>query len=327
MRRGLLAALATLALLTPAEAQESLALRSTAAPRTARLGEVITYRGVVTGGPAGRYRWIAPERREDLTWGAPRTYRRVIGRSEAERGGPNGTYQRAGGAPDSLIAEIPVQVFALGLVEIPGMRLEVSGAGGRRVVALPPVRVEVVPTLDPRDTSATLEPLRTIAAPWWERVPWTWIVIGVLALALVVWAWRRWRRRKPAPVAAPAAAARRDPRAEALEALARLRAMGLPEQGRFAEHAFRLGQILRRYLEATVITTRPGDTTPELITHLREARLDGTDLQRLSGLLRVWDRVKFAREAFTADEAGSTEQAVEGYVHRGASPPPSERAA
>jgi hypothetical protein len=69
-----------------------------------------------------------------------------------------------------------------------------------------------------------------------------------------------------------------------------------------------------------VITTHPGDTTPELIAHLREARLEAADLQRLAGLLRVWDRVKFAREAFTADEASRTEEAVEGFVHRGASP-------
>jgi hypothetical protein len=116
-----------------------------------------------------------------------------------------------------------------------------------------------------------------------------------------------------APEAPPAAP---DPLAEALAALAALRAMHLPEHGRFAEHAFRLGQILRRYLEAVTAVTRPGDTSPELVAHLREAGLEADDLARLAGLLRVWDRIKFAREPFTLDEAIRAERASEAFLRR-----------
>ncbi|MGH7730201.1 MAG: hypothetical protein ACRENJ_03025, partial [Candidatus Eiseniibacteriota bacterium] len=107
-----------------------------------------------------------------------------------------------------------------------------------------------------------------------------------------------------------------DPRAEALAALAELRALHLPEEERFAEHAFRLGRILRRFLEATTGVTRPGDTTPELVGHLREAGLEPDDLMRLSGLLRIWDRIKFARAPFTLDEAIRAERAIETFLRR-----------
>jgi hypothetical protein len=83
-----------------------------------------------------------------------------------------------------------------------------------------------------------------------------------------------------------------------------------------AEHAFRLGQILRRYLEATTRVTKPGDTTPELVRNLAAAGLPKEDQQRLTGLLRVWDRVKFARAPLTLDEAVKSEQAVESFVRR-----------
>ena len=323
---GWLALSLLLATAARVEAQGDLALRSTAAPSTAKLGEQVIYRGRVTGGPAGRYRWIAPDRLDAITWGAP--VMTVLGPRAVPRPlGRNGTLDRNGGVADTLLVELPLQVFTLGKLTVPGMRLEITQATGKRVVSLPPVEVTVIPTLDPADTAATLEPLRTLAAPWWERVPWLWVAAGLALLALVVWLWRRLRRRRPADAAAPAPAPRRDPATEALEALARLRAMGLPARGRFAEHAFILGQILRRYLEATVITTRPGDSTPELIAHLREARLEAADLQRLSGLLRVWDRVKFARAAFTAEEASATEAAVEGILRRPPGAAPAERVA
>jgi hypothetical protein len=175
----------------------------------------------------------------------------------------------------------------------------------------------VVPVLTAADSNADFRAVHgPLAAPWWERVPWAWVILGVLAavaiVALVVWRRRR-RARASAPSAGPEA---RDPLAEALAALASLRGLSLPEHGRFAEHAFRLGQILRRYLEAVIRTTHPGDTTPELVAHLRLAGLESDDLARLSGLLRAWDQVKFAREPFTFEEAIRAERATEAFLRR-----------
>ncbi|HEV2104133.1 MAG TPA: DUF4129 domain-containing protein, partial [Candidatus Eisenbacteria bacterium] len=119
------------------------------------------------------------------------------------------------------------------------------------------------------------------------------------------------------PAPRPAAPPRRlDPATAALEALAALRAERLPEQGRVGEPALGLTRILRRFLEATVGTPRPGDTSGELVARLRDAHVPAEDLDRLEGLLGLWDRVKFARAPLTVEEAGRSEQAVEGVVRR-----------
>jgi len=122
-----------------------------------------------------------------------------------------------------------------------------------------------------------------------------------------------------------------DPAGRALAELAALRALELPQQGRFAEHAFELTQLLRRFLEEVTHVPRPGHTTPELVDVLRRTRIDGADLQRLEGLLRLWDRVKFARASSSVDESLRAEDAVERLIRQIAAvplaPPSEERAA
>ena len=98
----------------------------------------------------------------------------------------------------------------------------------------------------------------------------------------------------------------------ALEALEALRRLRLPEQGRFAGHAFELTRILRRFLEATQGTPRPGDSTPELVVHLGATQLAPAERKRVAELLAAWDRVKFACAASSPEEARSAEYAVEG---------------
>jgi len=68
--------------------------------------------------------------------------------------------------------------------------------------------------------------------------------------------------------------------------------------------------------ESVVAVTRPGDTTPELVAHLANAGAEAEELRRLAGLLRVWDRVKFAREPLTPQEAHRGEDAVENVIRR-----------
>jgi hypothetical protein len=67
--------------------------------------------------------------------------------------------------------------------------------------------------------------------------------------------------------------------------------------------------------------TLPGDTTSELVSHLKDSVVGNDDVQRLTALLRLWDRVKFAREPFTVPEAQRTEGAVETFVRARASEP------
>jgi hypothetical protein len=285
-------------------------------PAVAELGQRVIYRGwVMSPGAPLAARWLAPEASQALTWGMPTVRRsRVRGRDL-----PPATLQQVNPG-ETLLVQIPLQAFALGRQSVPGLSVEIMDQRGLRVERLPVVALDVIPVLTAADSNASYRQLHApIAAPWWERVPWRWVVLGLLALAAVIAVIILWRRRRPVPAAAPVALPV-DPRAEALAALAALRALNLPEHGRFAEHAFRLGQILRRYLEAVTGIARPGDTTPELVLHLKAAGLPPDDQTRLANLLRVWDRVKFAREPFTLDEAVRAERAVETYLRRPAGP-------
>ena len=274
-------------------------------PGLARIGQPVLYRGRVLVPSGAAFRWQAPPGGGAIEWSAPQM-RRIAG-------------QGGSGVPDTLQVEIQLQAFVPGLLSVPGLGFEArEAAGSARVGHLPTVRLGVVPVLSPDDTSATLRPLRgPLGAPWWERVPWH--IVGLCALGLVGLVFVLWRlRRRRAPAAAPAQArAPKDPAALALEALEALRGLRLPEHGRFAEHAFHLTRILRRFLEATQGAPRPGDTTAELLVHLGSAPLTREDLERLAALLGAWDRVKFARAASSPEEARRAEDAVEELVRRG----------
>ncbi|HYM80402.1 MAG TPA: hypothetical protein VEY91_03200 [Candidatus Limnocylindria bacterium] len=295
-----------------AQSEADLDAQALVTPDIVQLGERATYRGRVIVDPRFQVRWLPPEPSDPLTWGT-----RQAGRNPRWDGG--GGHRKVA---DTVWVEIPLQAFELGELEIPGLRFEYRTGTGAAQHRLPAARLRVVSVLTAADSNARFRALQgPIAAPWWERVPWMIVALVVSALAALVGAilWARRRRRPTVTPPVPIQARPRHPGAEALAALAALRARELPRHGRFGEHAFELGQILRRFVEATIGTTRPGDTTPELVDHLRLAGLGSGDLQRLAGLLQAWDRVKFARAPMTVDEAVRTESAVEAFV-RGPSP-------
>jgi hypothetical protein len=307
-------------------------VRATVSPAVTELGRRVVYKAWLHAERPASARWLPPDSGAAFTWGTPRAS------ATATWGVPTGMEfeklrrkkldiaARHDIAGRTLLLEIPLQAFALGRLTVPGVQVEIDDGRGPRVYRLPVVTLDVLPVLTAADSNADYRALHgPLAAPWWERVPWTWVVLGLLVLAAAIVIIRAWRRRRVATPAAVPAAAALDPRAEALAALADLQALRLPEHARFAEHAFRLGQILRRFLEATTGATQPGDTTPELVLHLQEAGLEPDDLARLSGLLRVWDRVKFAREPFTLDEAIRAERAIEMFLRR--PPAPAEKVA
>ncbi|MFM7230912.1 MAG: DUF4129 domain-containing protein [bacterium] len=286
-------------------AADAIALRARINPGTAKVGQRLRYEGVVRVPAGTQVRYERPVGDAGATWSGVRVGR-VPGR---------------GGAPDSVWFVADLQLFELGRVSVPGVGVRMApapdGAPAGRV-RLPVVAVQVVTSLTPADSNADLRALHgPIAAPWWERVPWAWMV-GLLAFVAGAIALVRYlRRRTLRPVAAPTIApvrTRVDPAAEALRALALLRARELPAQERFSDHALELTSILRRFLEATVMSPRPGDTSAELIDRLRASQVPPEDLERLEGLLALWDRVKFARAPFTLAGAQRAEEAVEAHV-------------
>jgi len=298
----LLAALAGSATLALAQGNPPRQVHAGVSPGFAHLGERVLYRGyAVYGAPSGA-RWLPPEPEPDLTWGSPRAWR-----------------ARGPGGAETLFVEIPLQVFRLGAITLPGLKFQDPGPPHPEVQKLPPVTLVVQPVLTAADSNADLRPARgPLPAPWYERVPWLWVavVLAAVLLAVLIVRWLRSRRRA-APLAPPIVL---DPAALALAQLAELRALHLPERGRFDEHALRLSWILRRYLEAVTHAPRPGHTTPELVRALQKSPLGPDELKHLAVLLRVWDRLKFARAASSIEESMRSEQAVELLVRKLAEP-------
>jgi hypothetical protein len=271
-------------------------------PDSARLGVPVRYQAWVVLPHETRAQWLPPDGGGAFRWGALLARRSPGGKGR-----------------DTLALEAMLQVFATGPVSIPGLGVRVQNGRDRGVRRLPTAHLMVVASPGIADSSAKLRPLRApLGAPWWERVPWTKVLLALALIAAAI-AWWIWGRRRRGVVLAPARGPlvpARDPADTALEELAALRRLDLPGQGRFAEHAFELTRIARRFLEATAGTPRPGDTTPELVSHLEAARLEPGDVTRLSAVLRMWDQVKFARVASSADEARRAEQVVEDLARR-----------
>ena len=280
-------------------------------PGIARIGQALVYRGQVLVPREFALLWQLPVGGGAFEWGVPRI-RRIPAYS--------GSRNRAGEAllADTAQIELPLQAFTPGMLSVPGLGFEVRQPGGlRRAGRLPMLRLTVASVVSPGDTSASLRPLRgPLGAPWWERV--SWRVVASLALAVLVLGVVLWRlRRRRAPIAEGARARPpEDPATVAIEAVVALRRLRLPEQGRFAGHALELTRILRRFLEATQGTARPGDSTPELVVHLGAAPLAPAERERVAELLAAWDRVKFARAASSPEEARRAENAVEGLARR-----------
>ena len=285
--------------------------RASVQPGLARIGEPVIYRGHVVVVRGTEFRWLAPARGGAFEWGSPR-----VRRSSAISG--SSVRKADAWGVDTMQVEIPLQAFEPGILTVPGLGFEAEyRPGPSRTGHLPTVRLAVVPVVSPEDTSATLRPLRgPLGAPWWERV--SWRIAGLVALALGMVGFVVWRlRRRGAPVVERSRArSPKDPATVALEALAALRELRLPEQGRFAGHAFELTRILRRFLEAAEDAPRPGDSTPELVAHLGATRLTPAERESVAELLATWDRVKFARAASGPVEARWAENAVEGLARR-----------
>ena len=287
----------------------------------AKLGEPVVYRGWITGGNPGRVRFLEPDSGGAFTWGNIRTLVRAPHAKPVEKDTRVGV---SFADFDTAFVEARLQAFTTGDLAVPGLEFELDEGGGPRRGRLPLTQLVVAPVLTAADTAADLRSLRgPLAAPWWERIPWTIVALVAAGLGAIVAAvlWLR-RRRAAVPVAAPAVA--RDPATQALAELEALRRLGLPARGRFSDHAFQLGRIVRRFLEAAAGTPLPGDTTPEFVSHLEAARLDAAELKRIDSLMHFWDRVKFARAEESVEEAARAEHSVESMVKRMAAPPPSE---
>lgn len=160
---------------------------------------------------------------------------------------------------------------------------------------LPPDTALHVPK-PPRDIMAT-EP------PWWR-----WVLIGLVALAIVgllLWWYLRRRRRKPPPVPV-------DAMQYAEREFTRVERMGLLEAGERGRFVALMVEVLRDYFALRLTGAPTSLTSSELVAFLRTHRT--LPVQRLAAILAEADLVKFARRPVTAERAREIGQEARAIV-------------
>lgn len=173
------------------------------------------------------------------------------------------------------------------------------------------------------DTVVTVESLladdvtdiRDIKEP--EAVPtdWRpyWLAGGTLLVLAALGAGLFWllnRRHRPAP-----APPQRPAHEIAYAELARLRKLGLVQQGAFKEYYSGLSSIVRSYVELRFGVRAPEMTTEEfLMQSARRSVLQGAHRGLLAGFLGESDLVKFARHHPTIDDSERAYDAAKRFV-------------
>ena len=207
----------------------------------------------------------------------------------------------------SLVAYRP------GYLLIPGLTVQYRVGGGELArVDGEDVGIVVQSLLEAAPGAADI---RDIKGP--VTVPFDWtplavagaLVLGIAALALVA---ARLLRRINAP---PAAALRRPPDVEALEALARLRERRLTEAEDRARWYLDLSAIVRTYIEGRFGLRAPEMTTEEFVHSVqRDSPLRPAHRDLLGTFLGECDLVKFARYVPDRDAAKRAYDAARRFV-------------
>ena len=181
------------------------------------------------------------------------------------------------------------------------------------------IRVDVVSVapadadlLAPRDIAMPFDPPPEAASGAARASRTLWLAAAFACACALAAAWAL-RSRRGAAAAEPE---RQPLHLAALEALARLRAQGLPEQGRFDELYAAMTAILRHFVKARFDVDAPHRTTEEIAIAARHIALAPPLAASLSDTLRRGDSVKFARRVPSGGEAVETFDAVARFFER-----------
>ncbi|MBX3354833.1 MAG: hypothetical protein KF724_03945 [Phycisphaeraceae bacterium] len=213
--------------------------------------------------------------------------------------------------PGLQVQELDFVSFAAGLQELPPIPIRRGGTDGGEVLAVGPLRIEVLSLMgevdDPREALRPVKDPLDMALPG-EWLPWLLAGVGALAVAACALLLMR-RLRRPAPPVIISA------EEEAREALGALRRDALPSQGRVLDFYVRLSDIVRRYVERRFGIRAPEQTTQEfLVEASRHPMIVEGHQVLLAGFLRTADRVKFAAERPAEGECARAFDAASGFV-------------
>ncbi len=204
--------------------------------------------------------------------------------------------------------------YAVGDRTIPGPTVQYREPGGELQSVAAPDAVVTIESLLDRASATPATDVRDIKGPVTVPRDYTallWIALAVVAVVALIAGLYFWLNR-PQPRRVIAA---RPPHELALEALARLRADRLAEQGRQEEFYVRLSAIVRRYLEARFHLRAPEMTSEEFLQIAqRDPQLTPPQRARLGQFLNEADLVKFARHQPEAADAERAHDAAREFV-------------
>ena len=186
---------------------------------------------------------------------------------------------------------VDARLFTPGAFSTPPLTVKIADGAGQ-VVDLPaqPLTVEIGSVLVEGD--AELRDIKPqVELPYVNFIP--WIIAGVilaLAAAVIVLASLRLRAKR-----ARTAVDNRLPHQVALDELARVEGLRLPDEARFKEHYSLISECLRLYMERSVDVPMLERTTAEIEAGLRETSLPQPVASQYVSLLDVSDLVKFSK--------------------------------
>ena len=239
------------------------------------VGDPIPVTVVVTH-PAGYY-VVMPTLPADQPWGDFT----VVGQSQATT-----APSASGDGSETTTAVIDARLFSPGSFTTPPFDVTVTdGAGSLQAVTAAPATVALASVLQPGDSE-----LRDIKGQASLPLPaiWPWfvlaLVVGALAGLAVVW----WRRRTVAALDS------RLPHEKALDALAAVEALRLPDQGRFKEYYTLVSDTVRSYVEQRFGVPALERTTGEIRSDLRRTDMAEDVKAQLVLFLQESDLIKFS---------------------------------
>lgn len=136
------------------------------------------------------------------------------------------------------------------------------------------------------------------------RIPWLWILVAIVAIAIAYYLWRRFRKRgkEGKPEISPRER-RLNAHEIALRRLAEIRQADYPAQGAMKQHFSEISETLREYFENRFFIPALEMTTIEVMNELPAHVSDELIGRKIEGLLQLSDLVKFAKYYPTEQEA------------------------
>lgn len=217
-------------------------------------------------------------------------------------------------------ADYRLAAWNVGKLDLALPDLLVRDGGKTQRISLSDFTVFVRSVLPADSAQRKPKPARELFVGW--AFPW-WILFVLAVIALVAWLTRR-QRRGDGPALSPA----ESPFEHAEREFNRVTALGLVEAGERGRHLTLMVEVLRDYLARRFALASLSLTSDELLAEIADA--DTVPHDRLAGLLREADLVKFARRPLTTERAlalGNEARAIVAHEHVAATPPPSAEAA